>query len=439
MKKFKVSLLNVKNSGLSIAKCFGLCGIDPLYFKGKKIFVKPNIVFWTSQVNFPKWGVITTSKVVEGVVKYLKECGASDIVIGEGSVLYNPKDKTLQYQAFKGLGYDKLEARYGVKLVSVHDGPFKKVEVDKGIFLKFNEKAVESDVIVDLPVLKTHAQTKVSLGIKNLKGLLDMGSRKKTHSADEKKNLDYIISRFPKVFNEVVTLIDGIYSLERGPSYDGKPYKTDILIGSKDLISADKVGSYILGYEPLEVPHIAHAIEYNNRAIDLSDIEIIGENPDDYRRKYEYDFAYTEDGSMPKPFEKIGIKGLSYPKYDTTLCTYCSGLNGAILTAIARAWKGEPWDDVEILTGKIKEPSYKKTTILIGQCMYKRHKDNKKIKNPIFVKGCPPDPEEINNALKKAGIDVDPNILKNFESLPGLFMQRYKGKKEFDESYFTIE
>ena len=70
-----------------------------MYFKGKKIFVKPNIVFWTSQVNFLKWGVITTSKVVEGVVKYLKECGASDIAIGEGSVLYNSKDNTLQYQA----------------------------------------------------------------------------------------------------------------------------------------------------------------------------------------------------------------------------------------------------------------------------------------------------------------------------------------------------
>lgn len=50
--------------------------------------------------------------------------------------------------------------------------------------------------------------------------------------------------------------------------------------------------------------------------------------------------------------ESMGIKGLTYRKYDDTMCTYCSIITGALIIAIMLAWKGGPWDDVEILTGK---------------------------------------------------------------------------------------
>ncbi len=50
-----------------------------------KVFIKPNIVFWTKATLFPKWGVITTSRVVEDMVMILKDHGISDITIGRGS------------------------------------------------------------------------------------------------------------------------------------------------------------------------------------------------------------------------------------------------------------------------------------------------------------------------------------------------------------------
>ena len=54
-----------------------------------KVFIKPNIVFWTRSTPFPKWGVITTSRVVEDMVELLKAAGASSITIGEGSETEN--------------------------------------------------------------------------------------------------------------------------------------------------------------------------------------------------------------------------------------------------------------------------------------------------------------------------------------------------------------
>ena len=140
------------------------------------------------------------------------------------------------------------------------------------------------------------------------------------------------------------------------------------------------------------------------------------------------------------PMENMGIRGLSYYKYDLSLCTYCSEMTSTILAAIAKAWKGDPWDDVEILSGKVMTPAQgKKKTILFGKCMYQANKDNPNIQEMIAIKGCPPKPAHICKALQKAGIGVDPAIFENMDLVPGKFLKRYEGKSEFDESFFKIK
>jgi len=140
------------------------------------------------------------------------------------------------------------------------------------------------------------------------------------------------------------------------------------------------------------------------------------------------------------PLAKSGIKGLYYNKYDLSMCTYCSGMNGVLLSAIRFAWKGEPWDKIEVLTGKIMEPTPgMNKTILVGKCMYLKNKDNPNIKEMIAIKGCPPLPQNAVKALHKAGIDANASLFDQIESLPGFFMPRYKGKEEFQESFFRAD
>jgi hypothetical protein len=288
-------------------------------------------------------------------------------------------------------------------------------------------------------VLKTHAQTVVSLGIKNLKGTIDVPSRKKSHSPDPVRNLHFMVAQLIKVAPPSLTVIDGIFSAARGPGFDGKMLRSDVLIASRDMLSADMVGAAALGYAPADVPHLVHAAGEQDRPTDLSDVEVVGESIDAVARKHEYAFPYTEDGSLPLPMKRMGIEGLSYRKYDLTMCTYCSLINGPVLAAIVRAWKGEPWDDVEVLTGKTMEPTPgKKKTILLGKCIYQAHKDNPNIREMIPVKGCPPSPEKIVEAFHAAGIDIDPAFLENLETAPAGYMQKYAGKAEFDEGLFQV-
>jgi len=413
-------------------------GLDHLPSKAN-VFIKPNIVFWTRTTLFPKWGVVTTSRVVEDMVILLKERGIDEITIVEGTVTYDPNDRETAAHAFESLGYNVLKRRYGIKTLNIFERPFKRIDLGADVVLNFNEDILQSDFVVNLPVLKTHAQTVVSLGIKNLKGLIDVNSRRKCHSPHPEKNLHYMVARLANKLPPSFTLLDGIYTTERGPFFEGRLRRSNILIASSDIFSIDKVGAKVLGYDPSEVPHLVHAAQDFGRPIDLSDVEVVGEKIDSVVSRHEYAFPYTEDGNLPKPLEKLGVKGLYYPKYDHTICTYCSGFTTVILMAIASAWRGEPWNEIEILTGKIMKPSPgKKKTILIGKCMVQANKDHADINEMIAVKGCPPDLKEAMKALHQAGIDVSPTFFENMDMAAGFFMKRYEGKPEFEESFFKI-
>jgi uncharacterized protein (DUF362 family) len=406
---------------------------------GARVFVKPNIVFWTRSVPFPKWGVITTSRVVEDVVALLKEHGAGEILIGEGPVV-PPGDKETIPHAFEALGYRSLEKRYGVRCIDIFKRPFEAVDLGDGLVLNFNADILASDFVVDLPVLKTHAQTVVSLGIKNLKGTIDIASRKKCHSPDAARGLDFCVARLADPMPPMLTVIDGIFSCERGPGFDGRMHRSDILAASADVLAADMVGARLLGYDPAAVPHLALAARNRGRTPDTSDLTVAGEAPEALAAAHEYRFAFNADGSLPVVLEKMGISGVSYREYDSTLCTYCSLLSGLILTAIARAWRGIPYEGVEILNGKAMTPTPgMKKTILLGRCMTRKNLGHPNIREVYAVKGCPPRSADIVKALHWAGIPVDPDFIRRQDLYPAIFGDRYKGRPEFDESLFRVD
>jgi len=442
MQKHKVSIVHYKRPFESVKRAVelvdGLANIPA----NAKVFLKPNIVFWTKAVPFPKWGVITTTRVVEDVIVLLKEYGIDDITVGEGMVTADPKDTETPAHVFKTLGYAKLHKQYGAKFINVMQRPFEKVDLGGGVELNFNQDNLNSDFVVDLPVLKTHSQTMVSLGIKNLKGLIDIKSRKKCHSVDPVQNLHYMVARMADKMPPMLTLLDGIYTNERGPAFDGKIHRTDLLVASRDVLSADMVGARLLGHDPANVPHLVHAADNRGRGTDMQDVETVGENIDEVANYHEYDFQYSDekDVCLPVPLAKQGITGVYYRKYDTSLCTYCSVVNGVMLAAIRYAWKGEAFGDVEVLTGKKMAPTPgKKKTILLGKCMYQVHKENPDINEMFAIKGCPPKPADIVKALHAAGIPADPGLLENIDQLPGFFMAKYADKPEFDESFFMAD
>ncbi len=413
-------------------------GLDRIH-AADRVFVKPNLVFWTRSTAFPRWGCLTTSRVVHDVVALLAEHGVREISIGEGTVVFDPRDHETQLHAFEALGYRELERRYGVRLVPVLQRRFDKVDLGDGLHARLNRDALEADVLIDLPVLKTHAQAVVSLGIKNLKGLLNLKGRRDFHRVEPGADLHDRVARLAEVFPSVLTLIDGIYSLERGPGPDGKAHRTDALAASWDPLSADMVGANLLGCSPDQVPHLVHVARRQGRPLDLSDVELRGERIEDLARPHQHAFAYDDRSQLPVPMARMGLEGITFPQVDLSLCTYCSLVVSPMLGSIAFAWKGKAWEDVEVLTGKAMRATPGKRTVLLGKCLVRAHRDHPGFDRMLAIDGCPPDPEAIVDALHRAGVEVDPTILRHLDQAPAFHLRRYRNKPEFDDSFFQVD
>jgi uncharacterized protein (DUF362 family) len=157
-------------------------------------------------------------------------------------------------------------------LVDFNSEPFEEVQLEK-IKVKVSRWALESDFLINLPVLKTHRQTKVSLGMKNLKGCLAIESKKMFHKHD----IARLIALLNTKIKTSLTIIDGIYAKDRGPDFLGTSYRTNLLIAGRDVFSCDIVGAEAMGIRPEEVDYLKEFSSVEGRSLSLDAIEVKGE------------------------------------------------------------------------------------------------------------------------------------------------------------------
>ncbi|MHB8074193.1 DUF362 domain-containing protein [Desulfosporosinus fructosivorans] len=398
-----------------------------------RILIKPNIVSWDFDLPFPPYGVVTTSVVISALVRILADHGFRDVTIGEGALPGLSPDGDVVYET---LGYRTLQERYGVKLVDFNKGEFVPIDYGDGLMLDIAKQALEADKIINVPVLKTHNQAKVSLGIKNLKGCLNKKSKQSCHGIGNQE-----LSRmFPRIIDKLpvaLTIIDGLYTLEKGPGPTGKAFRKNLLIASRDPFACDLVGAAILGYQAKEVAHLCNYAQSHGRSLELADYEVKGENVADHQEYVTYDWEWSEEDTGPAGFEKRGITGLAIRKYDSSLCTGCSVQYNPMLILLSSAFKGEPFPNVEVVSGKqhLAANSFD-NTVLFGKCACHLNKNNPNIKKAIPIWGCPPDLEKFVEVLAKEGIECD---YKEYVRFRHYLFGRYKESEGFNLADWSVK
>ena len=380
-----------------IRVCDGFGDLKPT----QHVLIKPNLVALDERYPMALYGVFTTTRLVEDMLILLKERGVERITIAEGSV--RGKDFGLETGAiYETLGYPLLARRYGVKLVDLLKGPFEELDFD-GSPLEISRPILEADFLINMPVLKTHNQAVLSLGLKNLKGALSLKSRKFCHRTNEA--LDHHLSTFADRIRPALTVLDGIYGLEKGPFYLGNAVRMDALAASRDPLALDVAGAHLAGIDPASVPYIKEYADRNGRSLNLDSCELKGTPLAELRRPIKWDNTWREDNTGPRAWDKFGIHGIFLPKYDKTLCTGCSGLYGPVLACAMLSFKGAPFDEIEILTGKVVTPSGKaRKTLLLGNCMIKKNRKSPQVSEAVLAKGCPPSLDDVFRALEECGI-----------------------------------
>jgi hypothetical protein len=99
-------------------------------------------------------------------------------------------------------------------------------------------------------------------------------------------------------------------------------------------------------------------------------------------------------------------------------------------------FRGKPFKNIEVLNGKKMQanPGFDHT-ILEGKCIVEANGGNPNIRNAIELKNCPPSPEEIVEAFKKAGVEGE---IEAYFIYMRRLATKYKDKPEYDPRFYQL-
>ncbi len=224
-----------------------------------------------------KTGATTDPIMVEALVNRLRDLG-KEVVIVESDAQTTDANK-----AWVVSGMDELGRRLNVPFVNMrHVDEKVELEVKGGRVLKKIKvaKIATESGLVSAAKLKTHMSTSVTIGMKNLFGMLTTKFKGKYHI----RGMDKVVHDIAITLPPHLTVIDGFVAMEgRGPVH-GKPVQMDTIIASTDVVGADATASRIMGFNPERIDHIRWADE---SGLGTMNPEVVGDSIESVKRIFE--------------------------------------------------------------------------------------------------------------------------------------------------------
>lgn len=269
----KVAVVKGKRGHEPIFRALDLVDYAAVLSGWKRVLIKVNFIAtktWDT-------GATTDPIVVEAIIERLKKL-AIEVYVVESDATMTNADK-----AFESTGMKEMCDRNGVQCLNLrHVKDRVNIDIPDGKALKkiIVPRIVTTSAIVSAAKLKTHNWTGVTLGMKNMFGLLPDKLKSKYHLM----GINKVIAEINTVLKPTLTVIDGFVAMEgRGPA-GGTPVQMDLIIAGSDPVATDATACRIMGFDPHEIKHIYKAYEKGLGNID--DIQVVGERLENVSRPF---------------------------------------------------------------------------------------------------------------------------------------------------------
>ena len=240
--------------------------------KSSKILIKPNMI--TAARSY--LGITTNSKTISAVIKYLIKKGAKkeNIILAE-QCLYSSFD-----DGMKKTGLGLLAKNYGINFIDIAKSEFveKKFQDFK---VKITKKIFEMDLIINVPVLKTHLVLGICGAFENMVRTIapeDL-SRIDKLVKEGKVDLHEAIVKLHKMLPKYFTVGDGSVGMEGNGPLNGVPAYLDYILASNDPVAHDTVfqelGLFIQKPKYLEIANKVGLGECNIEKIEVAGNELM--------------------------------------------------------------------------------------------------------------------------------------------------------------------
>ncbi|NPV06207.1 MAG: DUF362 domain-containing protein [Syntrophaceae bacterium] len=231
----------LKPAVFGILDAVGGAGIAP----GRRVLIKPNFLSPAK----PGDAMLTHPLVIRAVAEYALARGGR-VRIGDSPAL-GSFDRILKTSGTR-------DALAGLDVECAEFSASRKVDIGEPFgTIDLAADALDADIVINLPKLKTHGMMQLTLGVKNLFGCV-VGLRKPEWHMRAGVNRDLfarLLVQICRTVNPAVTLLDGILAMEgEGPGKSGRPRRLGVLMGSADTVAVDRAVCTLVGMDPEALP-----------------------------------------------------------------------------------------------------------------------------------------------------------------------------------------
>jgi len=260
----QVAIVRGERSHEPVFKALDMVDFKNALSKWDKVLVKVNFITtktWDT-------GATTDPMVVEAILLKLATLSVKTYVVESDATMTNADE------AFEATGMKEMCSRNGVECLNLRHLKdtvtltIPKCETLKKI--KVPRIEVES-AIISAAKLKTHITTGVTLGMKNMFGMLPDKYKAKYHM----KGMGKVIVDINSVLKPALTVIDGFVAMEGKGPVNGTPVNMNLILAGTDPVATDATACRVMGIDPNNIKHIKKA---NDKGIGtINDIQILGE------------------------------------------------------------------------------------------------------------------------------------------------------------------
>jgi uncharacterized protein (DUF362 family) len=249
-----------------------LGGISRFVKKGQRVILKPNMSFTRT----PEFGATTHPQVVATVAQVCMEAGAQQVLVLDHTL--HRAELCLERTGIREACKDIT----GVHVLTVQERKFfREIKIPQGKVLERVEvmkEVLDSPVLINIPVAKSHSATGVSMGIKGLMGLI--WDREIFHS---QVNMNQALADLATVIKPQLTILDATRALTSGgPGGPGEVKKPNLIIAGIDPVAVDSYGVSVVPwygqtFKGRQVEHLQIAHQRGLGKIDIEQSKVFKE------------------------------------------------------------------------------------------------------------------------------------------------------------------
>ena len=341
-----------------------LGGLDAFVAPGERVIVKPNL---NGEEGF------THPDVTRALVELLRAGGAGEVVIAESTF----GNAATTDRLFRKSGYVDLARELGVELVNLNRSEAVEVSVPDPLVLKtvrIAREVLEADRLINVPNMKVHYATGITVAMKNLKGVLVGDEKRRFHEV----GLEAAIADLNTVVKPALNVVDAISCMERMGPRGGDLVEMNLLVAGPEAAAVDWVAAQVMGFAPEDIGHLACYAEKTE--MDAANIDVLGHSVASVRRQF-------------RPAEMAATLPASLTLHDGAACSAC--MNAFLLSCELLAEDPEETYDVYVGPKASASCFSRERAIAFGNCC------PPDIAAGIRVKGCPPYPFSLREEIEK--------------------------------------